>query len=100
MKYYLDIAEVASEFLAFTPVGMDELLTNVLTLGAKRVSGVDVNAMETGLQAINDTADLDWAVDRGLFQHKFAANIGVALDLNKGTTRAFDGLGITSDSKN
>ncbi len=99
MESYLDIAEMASQSLAFTPVGVNELLTNAFALGTESSSSMDMNAMETGLQAINDTTDLDWAIDGSLFHHEFAANIGT-LDLNKGTTRAFDGLGITSDSDN
>lgn len=100
LNVYLDVAEMTSQSLVFTLVESDELLANVFTLGAQGFGSVDMNAMETGLHAIDDTTNLDGAVDGSLFQHKFTADIS-ALDINHGTTRAFDGFaGATSDSNN
>lgn len=90
---------MAGDALTFAPVGVNVLLANVFTSVTKRFSSVNVNAMETGLHAIKNTADLDWAVNGGLLQHKFAADI-IALDVNHGATRAFDRLGVASDSNN
>lgn len=99
-KLYLDVAEMTSLSLAFTVSESDELPANEFALGTQRFGDVNMNAMETRLHSVDDTTDLDRAVDGGLFQHQFAANIS-ALDVNHSATRAFDGFaGATSESNN
>lgn len=64
---------------------------NAFALVTQSSSCVDVQTVTTGLQAVDDTTDLDGASDRSLLDHKFAADVHT-FDSDEGTTRTFSGL--------
>ncbi len=88
---YLNVAEESSGTLSLTPLVGKELFTNVFTVGTQGLSSVDVEAVQTGLHSVDNTADLDGAVDGGLLQHDFAVDV-ITLDDDESAARAFDRL--------
>ncbi len=88
---YLNVAEESSGTLSLTPLVGKELFTNVFTVGTQGLSSVDVEAVQTGLHSVDDTADLDGAVDGGLLQHDLAVDV-ITLDDDQSATGAFDRL--------
>ena len=89
---YLDVAEVASGTVTFVPFSRNKLAANAFASGSQSSSSVNVQTVTAGLQTVDDTADLDWAVDRSLLHHDFTGDVHT-LDGNEGTTRTFDGPG-------
>lgn len=89
---YLDVAEETSRPVTFVPLSGNELTANVFTLGAQGSSSVDVQTVTAGFQTVDDTTDLNRAVDRALFHHEFTTDVH-AFDGDDGTTGTLNGPG-------
>ncbi len=86
---YLDVAEVTSRAVTFVPLSRNELAANAFAFGAQSSSSVDVQTVTTGLQAVDNTADLDGTVDRTLLHHHLTSDVHT-LDGDESTTGPFD----------
>lgn len=90
--HYLDVAEVAGGALSLLLPLRNELATNAVAVVAELGTGVDVETVTSGLKAVDDTADLDGAVDGGLLHHDLTRDVHT-LDGDEGPARAFGHLG-------
>lgn len=88
LSFYLDVAEVTSRPVTFVTLSGNELTADAFASGAQSGSGVNVQTVTAGFQTVNNTANLNGAVDRTLLHHDLAVDVHT-LDGDEGSTRAF-----------
>jgi hypothetical protein len=88
---YLDVAQVTDRTFTFRLIRRVERSANSVAFVAQFSSGVDVEAVLTGFQAVDDTADLDRTVLGRLFDQQFTVHFR-ALDVDHGPTWTFHRL--------
>lgn len=101
-QLYLNVAEVTSGTLSVEFLRRNELATNVLAVLSESSSGVNMETVTSGLEAVDNTTDLDGAVDGGLLQHDLAVNVHT-FNGNEGPAGSLGNLGpgsAASDSNN